>query len=184
MTRCNALDLPALLARIRGGDHEAFAPIVDAYQGPVRACVAMMGVEAWAVDEIAQEVFIEVFQHLDRYDPARPMLPWLRGFVRNCVRRMWSKRRSYAPVESVVETLVAEEETEEPAWIPAAMERLSCCLEHLEGRGREIVHLRYWEGLNATTIASRLGLTPVTVRVGLGRIRERLRLCLERGETE
>ena len=66
---------------------------------------------------------------------------------------------------------------------PAVSDRsaaLESCIERLAARARRLVQLRYFEELNAEQIAQRLGGNGASVRVTLQRIREQLRVCIER----
>jgi RNA polymerase sigma-70 factor (ECF subfamily) len=56
-----------LLVRARAGDHGAFRIIVERYQSEVsRTVVGMLG-SSQQVDDVAQEVFIQLFRSLDRF---------------------------------------------------------------------------------------------------------------------
>lgn len=53
------------------------------------------------------------------------------------------------------------------------------CLGRLSPREQELLRLRYHEGLQPSTLAPRLRLSPGAVRVALTRIRQALRTCIE-----
>ena len=57
---------------------------------------------------------------------------------------------------------------------------LDGCLSKLPGRSREMIALRYQEGLESAEIGRKLGLSPEAVRITLLRIRTALRDCLGR----
>jgi RNA polymerase sigma factor (sigma-70 family) len=56
---------------------------------------------------------------------------------------------------------------------------LDTCLTKLSPKARRLIRLRYYDSLNSEEIARVLNTTQVAVRVGLLRIREQLRKCIE-----
>lgn len=47
----------------------------------VASLLRRLGVREGDVDDVTQELFLAAHQRWDRYDPERPMRPWLRGFA-------------------------------------------------------------------------------------------------------
>jgi len=43
-----------------------------------------LGVHERDCEDVAQEVFVQVYRRLDRYDPTRPIRPWLFAFAFRC----------------------------------------------------------------------------------------------------
>src|SRR4051794_8311020 len=81
-----------LVARSLGGDTAAFGELVDRYQARlVRYVRGVVGNEEDARD-VAQEVFVRVYTHLDRFDPARSFAVWLFGIASH-VAIDWLRRR-------------------------------------------------------------------------------------------
>jgi RNA polymerase sigma-70 factor (ECF subfamily) len=58
-----------------------------------------LGVHASDREDLAQEVFVRVYRRLDRYDPSRPIRPWLFAFVVRCASD-W-RRLAWRRVESL-----------------------------------------------------------------------------------
>ncbi|MEZ6087346.1 MAG: sigma factor-like helix-turn-helix DNA-binding protein [Pirellulaceae bacterium] len=54
------------------------------------------------------------------------------------------------------------------------------CLQALSPKSREIVRLRYFDDLNISQVAERLGSTAGAMRIALMRIRRQLANCVER----
>jgi RNA polymerase sigma-70 factor (ECF subfamily) len=180
------LDSSAIRARVeeaKGGNVEAFGDVVLEFQGSIRGFIAMLGVGNDGVEDIAQEAFVEAFRVLNTYDLNRPFGPWLRGIARNRVRRWRDKTARDARVfdEKTVEYLLSceiaedacnEEETFQLEW-------LRQCLKTLPARAAEIVRLTYQERRKSADIARLLSSEPAAIRVTLGRIRMKLRECIE-----
>ena len=66
-----------LIERIAGGDTEAFAVLVDRYAHTVHALVARIVVTAEDAEEVTQDVFLKVFDHLPRFDHRSSPATWI-----------------------------------------------------------------------------------------------------------
>src|SRR5512140_3638763 len=81
------------------GSDEAVTRIVETYQTPVyNLCYRMLG-EPEAAEDAAQETFLRVFQHIQRYDQKRPFATWLLSIAAHyCIDRL---RRRKLPAFSM-----------------------------------------------------------------------------------
>jgi len=137
-------------------------------------------------EELLQETAAQVFEHADRYDPARPFLPWAMGIARNVVM----KHRRHAARHHCVTDLAAMERLADifddlAPRRERLREALNLCRDQLPPRSQQICRLRYEGDLNMDEIAKRLSSTTGAVRTLLHRIRDQLRRCIEkRIETE
>lgn len=134
-------------------------------------------------DEVLQEVALAILEHFDRYDPARPFLPWAMTIARNAVADARRRgRRMPAQLSEAAETALAAALSEVSDTERVRLAHLAACLERVEGRAREICDYRYRAGLAPARIATLLGLQSNTVAKALQRLREDLRTCIERRE--
>lgn len=156
-----------------------FEAILHETQSVIRAYIAGMGVRLDTVDDLAQEVYLEFHKGRDRRPKDVEPVRWLKGIARNlCMNHFRdSKRRSEQHLEAVATLL---ERLPCPFEDAPSADPLNGCLEKLPGRSRELVALRYVEGLESGRIGERLGMSAESVRVTLLRIRSVLRECLER----
>lgn len=132
-------------------------------------------------DDVLQAIAVAVFESFSSYDPSRSFVGWTMGIARNQIGTYLRERRRNRLVfdgETVDFLAIAFEqiETEETR----SLEYLHECLEGLEDRPRQLCELRYENDLRPAAIASLLSMTPNTVAKSLQRIREQLRLCIER----
>lgn len=177
------LDDWALVARAQSGDIDAFALLVDRYQGPIiHFCYRMAGSRQDAED-VAQEVFLRLHRYLTRLNPQAKFSTVLFGIARNLtlnyLRDM--KRRGRGRTQP----LDGQPELESAAGGPAHDARMKEIESHMEAamarlspEHRMIVHLREIEGMDYDGIADVLRCRKGTVKSRLARAREQLRILL------
>lgn len=160
-----------------------FASLVLEHQAGLRAFIRMLGVESWAVDDLAQEAFVVAFRRLADLDPTLPAGPWLRGIARNLVL---NHRRSVSRRERVIHPVLAEVLDLATGVIVDPASRLHLddlvghlrdCLELLPARGRALLAARYGAE-DETAAANATGLKANALRQALFRVRETLRRCV------
>lgn len=89
-----------LIERIAGGDTEAFAVLVDRYAHTVHALVARIVVTAEDAEEVTQDVFLKVFDHLPRFDHRSSPATWIYRIAFNtAVSHARRRRRPTCPID-------------------------------------------------------------------------------------
>src|SRR5579862_7527640 len=91
------------LIRAQRGDRLAITAIVQEHQRTVRSYLSRLAPDAATADDLAQDVFLEAFQALQRIDPQRDLKNYLLGIARNRARMAW--RKQYARREIAGEVL-------------------------------------------------------------------------------
>src|SRR5437016_7063754 len=87
-----------LMARIAGGDRDAFADLYRRRRPDVYRFALHVSGSRMIADDVTQDVFMAVIQDAARYRPGRAAVrPWLLGIARNHVRRALTAR----PTESL-----------------------------------------------------------------------------------
>ena len=90
----------ALMLRVKQGDTGAFAELVDKYKQPVMNVAYRMLRDATEAEDLAQNVFIQVFRSAHRYKVASKFSTWLFTIARNlCLNEI--RRRSRHPADSL-----------------------------------------------------------------------------------
>ena len=164
----------ALVERAQAGDRRAFAALYRAHGRMVHGLLLTRLPRAELRDAM-QDVFLAALAKLDSLrDPAR-FGAWLAAIARNRARD-WSKRHGRTREHSWEPQAVDEHE---PARVtgPGMVESLALLaqLRGLPEAQRELLILRFVEGLSGPEIAEVLGMTPGSVRVKLHRSLELLR---------
>ena len=115
----------ALLDRLRSGDEEAFAELVDRYSSSMLR-VARMYVPSQAVaEEVVQETWLGVLTGLERFEGRASLKTWLFRILVNRARTRGERERRTVPFASLAGR---EAEGDEPAvdaerFLPADHDR-------------------------------------------------------------
>jgi RNA polymerase sigma-70 factor (ECF subfamily) len=102
----------ALMLRVKQGDTAAFEQLVDKYKQPVMNVVYRMLRDATEAEDVAQNVFVQVFKSAGRYEVSSKFSTWLFTIARNlCLNEL--RRRSRHPADSMD---VGHPEQEDQPW--------------------------------------------------------------------
>src|SRR5688572_27418610 len=89
-----------LMLRVKRGDEAAFEELVDKYKQPVLNLAYRILRDATEAEDLAQNVFVQVFKSADRYRVEAKFTTWLFTIARNlCLNEL--RRRSRHPAESI-----------------------------------------------------------------------------------
>jgi RNA polymerase sigma-70 factor, ECF subfamily len=86
---------PAWVRRAQAGSADAFGRLVHIHQQGLRAFLRRLTANHADADDLAQETFVFAWEHIARFDPARPFRPWLFGIAWRKYRegkRGWIRR--------------------------------------------------------------------------------------------
>lgn len=161
---------------------EAFGRLVREHQAAVRAFILSRINDPFEAHDLAQETFLVAFQKIGGIDTSRPIRPWLVGIALNLVRNHLRKHRAQ-PVgngDEIIALLESKIETGDSFWKEGPVfDALEHCQEKLEEKARDLLRLRYEEGMEISEIRSSVGGKHSTITMKLHRLREKLRDCIE-----
>src|SRR5437867_7356421 len=90
----------ALMLLVKQGDTAAFAELVHKYKQPVLNLVYRTLRDATEAEDLAQNVFLQVYKSADRYKVSAKFSTWLFTIARNmCLNEI--RRRSRHPAQSI-----------------------------------------------------------------------------------
>ncbi len=99
----------ALMLRVKRGDRAAFAELVEKYRQPLFNFVCRTLRDEAESEDVAQNVFLQVYKSRQRYQPTAKFSTWLFTIARNlCLNEI--RRRSRHPAESIEENQAENEE--------------------------------------------------------------------------
>lgn len=170
------MDEAALIQRARDGNAEAWEPLMRAHQDAVfRLCYLLLG-DPDDAEDVAQETFLRAWNHLARFDPARPLRPWLLSIASNLAS---NRRRSVGRYLSALTRAVRDDPppptTEDKSAQRAEAHELWKAVQTLSLPDQRIVYLRYFLDLSVTETAEALRIAEGTVKSRSSRALEKLR---------
>jgi RNA polymerase sigma-70 factor len=145
----------------------------------ITAFAAAVVRDVHAADDIFQQVVLTAIEGRPRFRDADHLLAWsLRSARHRAVDQVRGRRARPLP-DDVLDLL--EGHWSDPAgaaWSDRG-EALTGCLGRLGPGARELLQLRYADGLSAAAIAGRLARSAAAVYQSLSRIHRSLRRCVE-----
>ena len=160
-----AVSAPSALERAKTGDHEAFAEVVGEFEGLVFSIALRFFDDRAVAEELAQEVFLQLYQHLRDIESDMHLRFWLRQVTsRRCIDEMRRKRPRGVSLETI-----ADIGAHAPAVDPLLDRRLQRLVAGLPPHQRLVVTLRYQDDLDLAEVATILGLPLNTVKSHLHR---------------
>ena len=161
-----------LLTRARAGESSAFAALVRRYQRTVYSIALRMLSDRHRAEDLAQEVFLQLYRALDSIDSDTHLAFWLRKVaVNRAIDRMRQESRHDSEPLADAETVV-DESIEDDLLLQRRMAEL---VAELSPAARAVVVLRYQEDLDPVDIASTLDMSINTVKSHLKRSLTQLR---------
>jgi RNA polymerase sigma-70 factor (ECF subfamily) len=173
-----------LAARLAAGDDHALAEIFDRLASAVYASALRVLGDGSAAQDVVQDVFVELWSHPDRFNPAagslRTFLIVLArhravDLVRSELRRLARQERTYrlAPADPG-RSAHDEVTTEETAAVVREAVRL------LPDGQRQVIELAYFQGLTCREVAKKVGIPEGTVKSRLRLAHAKLETVLDR----
>jgi RNA polymerase sigma-70 factor (ECF subfamily) len=181
-----------LVERCREGDPQAFTRLVALHESMVVNLAARMLGDVEEARDVAQEVFLQVYRTLGRFEGRSSIKTWIyRIVVNQCHnRRRWWRRRARERSRPIEEMTAAEEAKLSEADAGKGLDpfdrirqaeraaRVQQALMGLSFAHRAVLMLRDAEGLSCEAVAETLALPVGTVKSRLARAREALRARL------
>lgn len=157
---------------------ERFARLYAAHADRVHAlCFRLGGSRDRALD-LAQDVFLRVWERLDLLRDETGAAAWIRRVALNtALNALRGERRRLARVEPVAEPAVHEHVTPRTP-LPVRRMDLEAALARLPARARAVLVLHDIEGYSDLEIGAELGIARGTVRAHLHRARTLMREML------
>jgi len=173
------------LTRLRKGDLEALAGLIEQYQTSLYRYLLRLVHEPATAEDLFQQTWMRVAEKIRKYDPKRSFDNWLFTVARNLA---FDHMRRYRP-ESLDEPLPSGGSRLEllASDSPGAMEEMlgaeraalvGAAMETLPLIFREVLSLRFEEGMKLEEIAGILQIPLSTVKSRLRRALEDLRNIL------
>jgi RNA polymerase sigma-70 factor (ECF subfamily) len=181
-----------LVALARRGSEKAYRELLDRYQRPVFSLVYRMVRDREHAEDLAQETFVKVFNHLDSFNPKYKFSSWIFKIASNLAIDALRKKeldtvsldgsRNASTADEVDATrITVESRDENPEELLEAKElgeEIEQAIAGLRPEYRTAILLRHVEGRPYEEIAEIMEIPLGTVKTYIHRARSELRESL------
>jgi len=174
------------VARLRRGDPDALTAAILRYQHRLFRYLVRVVQDPVTAEDLFQQTWLLVLEKIGRYDARRSFEPWLFSVAHNLAIDFLRRRRGESLDWDNDSGALAGDRFASPG--PDALERLldfermsllAACLGELPAIHREVLTLRFEEGMKLEEIADVSGVPLSTVKSRLQRALEGLRIRLQ-----
>lgn len=185
-----------LIKKVKKGDHQAFAELVDRYKNSVYTiCLRMVGSREEAED-LSQEAFIRAYNHISQFDSDRNFSTWIFRIATNLSIDSLRRKKPSVSLDAEIpgteglalNTILPGGET--PPDEQIVRDETEKWIQHeigeLPEKYRSAVILKYIEDLSLKEISEIMNIPVGTVKTRVHRGRELLRKNMKasRGEED
>ncbi len=170
-------DEQRLIRKVREGDAEAFAPLVERYSRPIFALVVGIVGQREEAEELTQDIFLKAYTHLSTFGGRSAFSTWLYRIACNtALSAVRSRRRRFALFDSDRSERLPDvpDEGELTALSQAQEQALLAALDRLEADERALIQLHYYENRPLSECGEILSISESNAKVRLHRIRKKL----------
>ena len=173
------------IERVLKGDLNAYTPLVEKYRQYVYVLVKRTCPHPAEAEELAQDVFVKAYEHLNTFRGASAFSTWLYRIAFNTAVSHARKKRHYGVSIDEIDPrrfAVSEDESNEEQGKALRREQTYVVLERLlaglPADEQMLVSLFYKEGLKMEEVAYICGLSLSNTKVKIHRIRKKIHTLL------
>jgi RNA polymerase sigma-70 factor (ECF subfamily) len=172
----NGTDERGLVERCRQGEDEAWRELVDLFGQKIYSVAYHFTLKREDAEELAQEIFLKIFENLHRFDGGFPLAAWIVSLSRNlCIDRYRRRKREksfrFVTDDAVSPMLTSSDDPAADALKKERTKILFSALAEIPEDLAEILVLRDLDGLAYEEIGRALALPDGTVKSRLFRAR-------------
>ena len=171
MTQCESDKV--LVAKAQAGDGDSFTALCERYYPAMVAIAHAIIGDRHLGEDAAQQAFAKAAMNLPKLKDAERFGSWLAAICRNAARDV---ARANAAFRERQKLAMAEERGDSDAMC----EVVRAALKQLEPAGREVIYLRYYDGLSYERISEVLGISEQAINGRLRRAKKKLANRLRR----
>jgi RNA polymerase sigma-70 factor, ECF subfamily len=183
-----------LIQQIKQGNAQAFKTLMQTYVKLVYSYVYRICQQQELAEDMTQEIFVKVYQNMDKFDETRAFKPWLMRLASNHVISHLRKKSSATSLslEALQEDQPHKEwggitdESKDPSVQVEKQDNVSqveMALKAMAPNYREVLLLRFQGDLSYEEIALKMQVPVNTIRTWLKRGKERLQANLHQSLT-
>ncbi len=161
------------MIRLRAGEEQAYSELYRrVYPAVFGFALRRLGNPTEAED-VAQDVFLQVYRSIERYEGRSSLLSWILGIARHVTLNRFSRRSpEMTPLDEAHDLAARVASIEDSVDASRIWARCNRSLQrNVSATARHIFHLRYSHGRSVKAIARETGKSASAVKVGLMRTR-------------
>lgn len=156
-----------------GGDIESFGKLCRRYYGPMVAIAYSVVSDHQLAEDAAQESFARALVSLRKLKKQTRFAPWLAAICRNVAKDMVATKVRQISIDDFSQAAGNNNHDESRRLIRRAIEQLPVS-------AKELIVLRYYNGLSYEEISSVLGISRPTINGRLTRAKRKMAKYLKR----
>jgi RNA polymerase sigma-70 factor (ECF subfamily) len=155
------------------GDIASFGRLAQRYYAPMVAIAYSILADHQLAEDAAQEAFARALTNLGKLRKPDKFAPWLARICRNVAKDMVATKARQKNIQDLSQVADSNDEDESIEAVHRAIEQLSVS-------ARELIVLRYYNGLSYEEISSVLGISKPTINGRLTREKQKIANYLKR----
>lgn len=163
-----------IIHNVLNGNKEDYALIINRYQNYVVNIISKLITDKEDIKDLTQEIFIKVYYCLPKYNIKYEFKNWLYKLTINYILDFIRSKNSKYKLKILSEEeyqyeLMEGDELYKKEELREKIERLYECINKLKSKYKEVVILKYIEGLQIEQIAEILNISYNNVKIRLHR---------------
>jgi RNA polymerase sigma-70 factor (ECF subfamily) len=149
-----------LVARAQQGDRAAIAEIYERHHSAIYRYVFYRVGDALTAEDLTGTVFVRVVENIDRFVyRGRPILSWLYTIARNVVVDFHRRRAGQDTLPLDEQLMTGAADVERAAERALTQRRLAVALSDLTEDQRQVILLKFVEGMSNEEVSEMMGKT-------------------------
>lgn len=171
------INLIKIIKKIKKGEVNYFEDIINMYDKKLYGYIYNLVKDKHLTEDLLQDTFIKIYKNIHKYDSNKCFSAWIITIARNTVFD-YTKKKKICTLSLLDEKDIDVVDNEnDPSDILEGRERLDCIenlVKNLPKKYRDVILLKYFDGLNYVEIAEKLGIATNTVKWQLYQARKLL----------
>ena len=159
------------------GDAESFTELCKRYYPAMVAIAHSILGDRDLAEDAAQEAFAKAAVNLPQIKNKKKFPGWLAVICRNAARELIRREKSHNRTDGLSKTATEDNRDDSREIVKEALNKLSAS-------GKEIIYLRFYDGLSYEQISSVLGISEQAINGRLRRAKKKLAEYLKRNNLE
>lgn len=156
-----------LIKHVKNGNNGAFAEIYDKYVDQIYKYIYFKVGSREDCEDITEQVFLNAFEKINQFKfNGPPFIAWLYKIAQNLVVDHYRKKNKVIefPLEKIVLPTSSKDNPENIYWGNLTMEGLYQALSNIRDEQREVIILRFIEGLSTAEVAEVMSKSSGAIR--------------------